>query len=74
MTGASQPRIEIYKDALNSKSYICDAPHWSALTSSVRRVTELTYDVDWDVVSKKETNWYDNPATDLSTVQSLSFS
>jgi hypothetical protein len=27
MTGASQPRIEIYKDALNSKSYICDAPH-----------------------------------------------
>ena len=73
MTGNSQPRVEIYKDPLNKKTYVCDAPHWSDLTSEVWRVIELTLDNDWDVISKKETDWYDNAATDLSVVQLLTY-
>jgi hypothetical protein len=46
MTGESLPRKKIYKDALNSVTYVCDAIHGTTLTSPFWRVTKLSLDID----------------------------
>jgi len=74
MTGTMLPRKKIYKDTLNNLIYYCDAPHWSLLTDNVWKVVKWLLDSDWDIEEVRETDWYNNYATDLSTVQSLSFS
>ena len=73
MTWALLPRKKIYKDDLNSHTYVCDAEHWTALTEAKWRVQKLFLDVDWDVEEIKRTDNYDNLATDLATVQALTY-
>lgn len=73
MTWQLLPRKKIYKDTINSITYVCDAKHWAALTDRVWRVQKLILDVTWDVEETLETDNYDNLATDLSVVQSLTF-
>jgi hypothetical protein len=74
MTGNMLPRKVVYKDALNSVIYYADAKHWTALTDPFWRVMKWTLDADGDIVDIVETDWYNNLATDLSVVQSLSYS
>lgn len=74
MTGSMLPRLVIYKDTLNSVNYVCDAEHGTTLAQNKWRVQKLVLDADGDVISKTETDGYDNLATDLATVQSLSYS
>lgn len=74
MTGNMLPRKVVYKDTLNSVIYYADAKHWTALTDPFWRVMKWTLDVDWDIVDVVETDSYNNLATDLATVQWLTYS
>jgi len=73
MTWALLPRKHIYKDAVNSITYVCDAEHWTALTEPLWKVQKLLLDVDGDVYDVTETDGYNNLATDLATVEALIF-
>lgn len=73
MTWQLLPRKKIYKDTINDITYICDAQHGAILTDNVWKVQKLILDGDWDVEETFETDWYNNPATDLSVVQALDF-
>lgn len=70
LTGQTKPRIKIYYDAVNYRYFLCDADHWAALTDPVRKVRRISEGMDY----KEETDWYDNRATNLSTVQALTYS
>lgn len=69
-------RRKKYNDPLNDTIYYCDAKKWSALEDSVRKVTKIKkikiwgFPLDDEVTS---TDGYDNKATDLATVQSLTY-
>lgn len=68
-------RKKVYKDVLNDLIFYCDAPNGTLLTQGWRKVTKWHIDSDWDIDETwTTTNWYANLATDLATVQSLSFS
>ncbi len=74
MTANMLPRKHIYNDTLNNYQYVCDAKRWTQLTDSNWHVTRIYTDpTTWDL-DVLDTDWYTNPATDLATVQYLSFS
>lgn len=73
MTGEALPRRKVYRDG-TSFVYYCDARHWSALTDSVWKVKKIALDWNGDAEEIWETDNYNNLATDLSTVQSLTYS
>lgn len=75
-TWGSAPRVHFYYSG--NTQYICDAEYWSALSDPVRRVKKLVFtdttfntlvDVYW-----ANAGWHDQLATDLATVQALSYS
>ena len=73
MTGEDLPRKKVYRD-WTSYIYSCSAAHWSALTDPKRKVKKASLDVNGDIDEVWNTDNYDNVATDLTAVQSLSYS
>jgi len=71
------PRVKFYADVLNDRYFVCDAKHWSVLTDPVWRVQKIsTIEIaagDTQSEEMTETSWYSFAATDLSTVQSLTY-
>lgn len=74
MSGTLLPRKKVYTAILNDYQYICDAAHWTTLTTAGRKVIKAHLDTNGDIDETRETSWYDNLATDLATVEALSFS
>lgn len=72
MTWERLPRKKQYKDWV-SYVYLADAEHGSALTSPVWKVTKIKLDASQDMDEMRETDGYNNLATDLATVQALTF-
>jgi len=76
MTGVMLSRRKMYDDPLNSTIFYADATKWSALTDPVRKVMKIVQTKVFGVVVSEEitsTDNYNNLATDLSTVQSLTY-
>lgn len=73
MTGEALPRRKVYRDWTDFV-YYCDADHWTALTDPYRKVKKIALDANGDAEEIWETDNYNNLATDLSTVQSLTYS
>lgn len=75
MVGELLKRKKVYDDILNDTIYYCDAVKGSALTDSVWKVTKKTAirvgAVDIEEITS--TDGYNNPATDLATVQGLTY-
>jgi len=74
MSGELLPRKKVYTDAVNSLSYLCDADHGSVLTAKVWKIRKCHLDASGNIEEMWETDGYDNVATDLATVELLSFS
>lgn len=72
MTGQDQQRKKIYRDWADY-IYVCDAAHGTALTDPYWKVKKIALDGSGDVDEIWNTDWYDNKATDLVTVQALLF-
>lgn len=72
----SKPRVKIYYDDTNHIEYVCDANPWTNLSSSSWRVLKLVNDTTWRLLDKYVAwDWeYSQPATDLTTVQALTYS
>lgn len=75
-SGGMKPRVKIYYDDTNKIEYICDAERWTALTTPKWRIKKNIKDVTGrttDMLSAGE-GWFDNVATDMATVEALTFS
>jgi hypothetical protein len=69
-------RRKYYDDPLNSTKYYADAPKWTALNEARWRVMKIVQTKVFVIPVAEETSYtanYDNLATDLSTVQSLTY-
>lgn len=74
MSGELLPRKKTYTDTVNNIKYLCDSAHWSLVTQNVWKVRKMKLDSNGDIEEMRETDGYDNFATDLATVELLSFS
>jgi len=72
MTWITLSRKKIYPDTLNDTIYYCDARHGTLLTEPFWKVTKMVETATEQTVTS--TANYNNLATDLSTVQSLTYS
>lgn len=72
-TWESQARRKVYKDWV-SYIYVCDAVKGTALTDSKWRVTKIALDGAGDMDEIWTNPGYSDPATDLVTVQWLTYS
>lgn len=69
-------RRKFYDDPLNNTKYYADAPRWTSLSDTKRRVMKIVQTKVFGVVVSEETTYtagYNNPATNLSVVQSLTY-
>jgi len=72
MTNENLERVKVYNDPLNDRYFLCDAEKGTALTDPKRRVRKL--EMISSYVQEVTEAWeYNNLATDLATVQSLTF-
>lgn len=76
--GGTQEIIEVYIDAPAFTKYYCDSTPGTQLTDALWRVKRLVYNnATFDEVLSvrvADSGRYSNPATDLATVQGLSYS
>ena len=73
MTGESLPRRKVYKDWVDY-IYVCDAAKGTALTDPYWRVTKIKLDGAGDMDEIWTNPGYEDLATDLATVQLLTYS
>lgn len=75
-SGGLKPRVKIYYDDLNLIEYICDAERGTALTANGRRIRKNQKDAGGRTIDvwSAGSGWFDSIATDIWTVEFLSYS
>lgn len=71
--GKLLPRKKRYYDSLNRLEYICHAPQGSLLTDNVWMVLKTKYNADGTLDEQRSTANFENLATDIATVEALTY-